>query len=295
MVELRNKHGGHTVKHRTPFLVNGCKGNKRIKFFDHHLRAAVSEAAHGGQHHSEAVKQRHAYTTFIIGGKLHVYSGEVTVVHYVVMCEHNSFRKSGCARGILHIDHILTASQSAKPFEFIVIHVIPQQQNFGRVVHSPILFLPDINHVFQFRKAFASELAALSGFQFGHQIVNNIRIIVSGSSVGHAKGVHIRILEQIGHFFGFVACVYRDSNSTDFGGSIEESQPVGYILRPYPYIRSAGYPNCYQPFGHIVHTFVEGFPAETQVAVGINDIFLIGRFGCPVLKPVAQCSVGKMH
>ena len=295
MIKLCNKHGGHTVKHRAAFLVDGSEGNERIKPLHHHLRTAMRKAAHGGQHHTKAVKQRYTDTAFIFRGKFHVYTGEVSVVGDVVMGEHHPFGKTGGSGGVLHIHHIVATGEVAKPGQFIIFHIIAQQEYFGRIVHAAVFFLTDVHHVFQFRKPFTFEFTALRGFQFGHQLIDNVGIVISGHSVSHTQGVHIRVFEQVRNFFRLVVGIDGNCHRTNFGRCVEKCKPVGYVLRPDTHVGSTAYTYGYQSFCHIVNTLVEGLPGEAQVTVGVNYIFFVGSFSSPVFEPVTQGSVGKLH
>lgn len=94
MMQLGDEHRGYAVECGTSLFVDGRKHHERVEALYHDLRTAVSEAVHRGEHHTEAVEQGHATTELVIGGKLHVLTGEETVVGDVVVGKHYPFRES---------------------------------------------------------------------------------------------------------------------------------------------------------------------------------------------------------
>src|SRR5690606_35911834 len=151
MVEHRDEHGGHAMQHRAALPVDGGQCHQRVEPLHHHLGAAVCEAAHGGQHHTETVEQWHTDTAFIIRRKLHVHTGKVTVVDDVVVGEHHPFGKTCRPGGVLHVDHVVAAGKRTQSPELVVRHALPQQQHLGGVVHAAVLLLSDVDHILQSR------------------------------------------------------------------------------------------------------------------------------------------------
>jgi len=124
MMQLGDEHRGYAVECGTSLFVDGRKHHERVEALYHDLRTAVSEAVHRGEHHAEAVEQGHATTELVIGGKLHVLTGEETVVGDVVVGKHYSFRESGCARSVLHVYHIVAAYLAFELIQTGIFHVI---------------------------------------------------------------------------------------------------------------------------------------------------------------------------
>ena len=74
----------------------------------------MSQAVHGGQYNPETMEQRNTATKFIICRKLHVLTGQETIVSYIIMCKHYPFRETGSSWCILHIYHIVTVNFTFK-------------------------------------------------------------------------------------------------------------------------------------------------------------------------------------
>src|SRR5574344_508763 len=107
MVKFCNKHSWYAVQCRTSFLMDRSQRNKWIKFLNHHFRTAVRQTVHRCQNNTEAVKQRYAAAKFVVACESHAFACEESIVCDVMMCQHNAFRKTSCAGGVLHIDHVV--------------------------------------------------------------------------------------------------------------------------------------------------------------------------------------------
>jgi len=263
-----------------------------VEAFHHHLRTSVSEAVHGSQYHTEAVEERHAHAKLVVACELHVLAGEETVVRYIIMSEHYAFRESGRARGVLHV-HYIVASHFFLGFdEFFVLDVASEEENLSRIVHTPVLFLSDVDDILHPRETFALQVAALAGLQLGEHGVDHIdEVIAAAVAVHDTEGVHVRILAEVFQFRLLVVGVYRHRHGPNLGTGIKEGQPVGHVSCPDAYMGSFFHSDGKQSFGHVVHTFVELAPSEAQVAVRVNDVFFIGSGRSPMLQPVAEGSV----
>jgi len=121
MIQFGNKHGWNSIKCRTTLLMNRSQCYQSIKFFNHYLRATMCQAIHYCQNNTKTVKKRDTDAKLVILSKFHVFSRVKTVVGYVVMRKHNSFRKTGGAGSILHIDHVVTIDRFFQLKIFFVI------------------------------------------------------------------------------------------------------------------------------------------------------------------------------
>ncbi len=186
MIQLGDEHRRHPMQHSTTFLVHRRQGDQRVEPLHHHLRAAVREATHGRQHHPKAVKQRYADAALVFRRELHVNAREVSVVGDVVMGEHHPFRETGGSGGILHVHHIVTIGKRSQHPEIVIRHILSQQQDLCRVVHTPVFLLAYVDHILQFRKKVRFQLPPLCRFQFRHQFVDDVGIIASRHPVRHA-------------------------------------------------------------------------------------------------------------
>ena len=97
----------------------------------------------------------------------------------------------------------------------------------------------------------------------------------------------IGILYQKLQLVLFIVRVDGNGYGSDFGGSIKKCQPVGYIRCPDTDMGAVFDTDREHTFCHPVDTFVEFFPCKTQVAVGINQVFLVRRRFGPMFQPLA--------
>ena len=95
MMQFGNKHSRHSVKSRTTFFMNRSQHNQRVKTLNHHLCTTMGQTVHGSQYNSKTMEQRDATAEFVIRRKLHVLTGQKTVIGNIIMRQHHSFRKTG--------------------------------------------------------------------------------------------------------------------------------------------------------------------------------------------------------
>ena len=126
MMQLGNKHSRHSIKRRTTLFMNGSQHNQRIKTLYHYLRATMSQAVHGGQYNPETMEQRNTATKFIICRKLHVLTGQETIVSYIIMCKHDSLWESCRAGSVLHIHRVVAVHLFLGFSEFVILYITSQ-------------------------------------------------------------------------------------------------------------------------------------------------------------------------
>ena len=98
----------------------------------------------------------------------------------------------------------------------------------------------------------------------------------------------IRVFDQEFQFALLVVGIDGNGHCSDLGGGIQECKPVRDISRPDTDMRAMFDPDRKHAFRHPVYTFVEFLPGETEVAVGIYQILLVGcRLG-PMFHPLAE-------
>ena len=290
MIQFGNKHGRYAIEGRTPFLVDGSQDQQRVETLNHHLCTAMCQAVHGGQYHSETMEQRYTDTQFVVGGEFHVFSCQKSVVGDVVVGQHDAFGESRSARGVLHVHGVVAVYLLFGPCQFLVVHVVSQQQNLCRVVHSSVFFLSDVNHVAHVGEALAFHVSPFKEFQFGQHGVRHFHEVAVFFPVDDTQRMHVGVLTKILQFRLLVVRVDGDCYGPDFGTGIQKGQPVGYVAGPDAHVRVFLHSDGQQAFGHTVHPFVELFPGEAQVAVGIYDVFFVRSHFRPMLQPVAQGS-----
>ena len=86
-----------------------------------------------------------------------------TVVADVVMGEHDSFGETGRARSVLHVHRVVAVHLRFCFQQLVIVYVASQKQNLGGVVHTPVFFGADVNHVLHAGETFALQISALAG------------------------------------------------------------------------------------------------------------------------------------
>ena len=290
VVQLGYKHRGHTIEGCTALFGHRCQHHQRVEFLDHHLGTSVCQAVHSGQHHAEAVEQRHAHAELVVLCKSHVLACKVSVVGYTVVSQHHALGESGCSAGVLHVAHVVAGHLGLHLVQGVVFHVLSQQQQLGGVKHAAILLHTYIYHVLKVWKLLRVQVSALAGLQLGQHGVGHVYVVTVPCAVGDTQRVHIRVFTQILQLVLLVVGVHRYQHGANLSCSVEECEPVGHVGGPYTHVRSLLHANRYQAFGQIIHALVEFAPRKAQVAVAIYYIFLIGSSLSPVLQPLSQCA-----
>ena len=293
MVQFGDKHRWHTVKGRTTLLMNRSQYDQRIKLLNHHLRTAMRQTVHCGQYDTKAVEQRYTYAELIILRKAHVLTSEIAIIGDVIVSEHHALGESRCTAGVLHVHRIVAADVLLHLKQYLVLDILSQKQQFGRIKHTAILLHTDIYHVLQVWETFAVQMATLTILQFGQHGIGHVHIVTVPCTISDTKRMHIGVLTKILQLVLFVVRIYRDQHSADFRGSIKECQPVGHVSSPDTHIRSFLYTYTDQALGQIIHTLIELAPSEAKVTITIDDILLIRRRLSPMFQPLAQCALRK--
>ena len=273
--------------------MDGGQHHQWVEAFHHHLRTSVGEAVHRGEHHTEAVEERHAHAELVFACELHVFTGEETVVGNIIMSKHHALRETGSTRGVLHVHHVVASHFFLGFDEFFVLDVASEEKDFCGVVHPAILFLSDVDDVLHLWETFAFQIAALASLQFGEHGIDHVHEIVTATvSVYDTEGVHVRVLAKVFQLGLFIVGVHGYRHSTNFGTGVEEGEPVGHVSCPDAHVRTSFHTDGEQAFRHVVHPFIELTPCEAQVAVGVDDVFFVGGGFCPMLQPIPEGSIG---
>ena len=171
-----------------------------------------------------------------------------------------------------------------------VFDIVSQEQDFGGVVHPPVLLLSYVDYILHVGEAFALQMSALAGFQFRQHGIGHLHEVAVFFAVDDAERVHIRVLAQVFQFGLFVIGVYRYVDGAYFGAGVQQGQPVRHICRPDAHVCSPFHADSDKSFCHVVYPAVELAPSEAQVAVGVNNVFFV-RCSCgPMLQPLAKRS-----
>ena len=94
MVQFGDKHRGHAIDGRTSFFMDRGQHHQRVELLNHHLSTAVRQTVHRGEHHAEAMEQRHADAEFIILREAHVLTREESVVGNTEVRQHHTLREA---------------------------------------------------------------------------------------------------------------------------------------------------------------------------------------------------------
>ena len=154
-----------------------------------------------------------------------------------------------------------------------------------------MFLLSYIHYISHVRKTFTLQMSAFTGFQFGKHCIGHLHKVTVLLAIHDTKRMHIRVLAKILQLRLFIVRIYSNIYRTDLRTSIQQCQPIGNISRPDTHMGTTFHPNGDKPFRHIIHTTVQLTPGKTEIAVGINDIFLIGSLFSPVLEPLSQSTI----
>ena len=267
MVELGDKHGGHAIDGCTALLMDRGEHHEGVELLDHHLRTAVGQTVHRGEHHAEAMEQGHADAELVVLGKAHVLAREVTVVGDTVVGQHNALGEARGTRGVLHVAHVVTADVLLHLVEHTVFYVLTKKQQFGGIVHAAVFLHTDIDHILQVGELLAVQVAALAGLQLRQHGVGHVDVVTIPCAVGDTEHLHVGVLTEVLQFVLLIVGVYRHEHGTNLRRSIEEGEPVRHVGSPDTHIGTFLHADRYQAFSQIIHTLVELRPGEAQVAV----------------------------
>ena len=204
------------------------------------------------------------------------------------MRKHHALWEARSTTGVLHIADIVAADILLGLIELLILDILSQQQQLSRIKHTTIFLHTYIYYVLEVGEALAVEVSALTGLQLRQHRVGHVHIVTVPCTVGDTERVHVRVLAEIFQFILLVVGVHGDKHRTNLGGSIEEREPVGHVGGPDTDIATFGDTDGQESLGQVIHALIELFPCEAQVAVRIDDIFLIGRDLCPMFKPLTE-------
>ena len=161
------------------------ENDKRVETFEHDGTCSIGDNCHDTQYDTETMEQRNRQTYPVVLGKFHTLTYAITVIGNIVVSEHHAFGKPCRTRGILHVYHIVAVEAAAAGFKFFIILGLSQQEQFGSVVHTPVLLLSDVNDVFHERKTFTVHISSLRSPQFGQHGIGHVYIVAVERSVGN--------------------------------------------------------------------------------------------------------------
>ena len=118
------EHGGHSVHGRAFFRGKSAHNLYRGKRVNRYERGAVGYACHESQHHAEAMKKGNGYAELVLIGKFHAVAYCAPVIENIVMGKHYAFWKAGCARGVLHIYHLVAVQAVSDCLELFIGHLL---------------------------------------------------------------------------------------------------------------------------------------------------------------------------
>jgi len=105
----------------------------------------------------------------------------------------------------------------------------------------------------------------------------------------------IGVVEDVFELRFFITGIDGHQDGSDFGGSKHEGEPVGHILSPNADLVAGLKADVQQPLGQPVDAVVEPGIGEAEVAVGVNDEFLVRGFQGPFFQDFAQCVIDELH
>src|ERR1700685_1161478 len=108
MLQLRNEHGGYTIKGRTSLAGNGLQYLQRIEAAaGEHDRRTMRHGRQYAQDHAEAVIQRHRDTYAVIGREPHTLADKESVVDDIEVRQRRTLRRARGAARELDIEDLV--------------------------------------------------------------------------------------------------------------------------------------------------------------------------------------------
>ena len=152
----------------------------------------MSQTVHGSKHYTEAMEERYTDAEFVFRSKLHVFTGEETIVGNVVMGQHNPLWETCCTGCILHVYHIVAIDFLLGFNQFFIFDIATQEKDFCCIVHTAILFLTDVDYVLHLWETFAFQIATLASLQFRKHGIDHVHEIIATSvAVYNTQGMHV--------------------------------------------------------------------------------------------------------
>ena len=129
-----------------------------------------------------------------------------------------------------------------------VFDIVSQEQDFGGVVHPPVLLLSYVDYILHVGEAFALQMSALAGFQFRQHGIGHLHEVAVFFAVDDAERVHIRVLAQVFQFGLFVIGVYRYVDGAYFGAGVQQVSQSGTFAAQMPTCVPRSTPIAISPF-----------------------------------------------
>ncbi len=288
MVELGDKHRRHAVHRRSTLLVNGLQNELGVELLHDDHGRTMRQTRHYSEHASKAMEKRHGQRHTVSSAKLLALADEKAVVQDIAMSEHDALRESRSAARILHHDHIVVGELHASPLQRTFGLMLSEQHQLRNAVETAMLFRPHVDEVFEHRIGFAREKTALLLEGFRHKVANDLEVVDIAIRIDYAQSLHVRLFEHVIELVAFVHGIDRDHHHADLGSGVHKRQPVGNVSSPHAQMIAGLHADGEQALCQIAGALVE-FPVRpTQIAVGIDDEFVIRIDGNLVAEIVSD-------
>ena len=156
-------------------------------------------------------------------------------------------------------------------------------------VHAPVRFGTEIDNLPHARQLVAAQLSEGLRLQFRQHLVGHLHEIIVLVVVANAQHLHVRPQAQVLHLVLLEVGVHRDGHGSQLGASHEHGGPVGNVGSPDAHMSALLHAYGHQSLGEFVHATVEISVSPPQVAVRINDVFLVRVILGPILEPLTDC------
>ena len=119
-------HRRDAIRCRTALPLDRIHDSYRVITFYGHDRRTVRDTCHNSEYAAEAVEKRHRQANSVSISKDLIITDAFSVIQYIIMCQHDAFRKPCGAGSILHIDNVMAIYGSLACPEFVIRYFLGQ-------------------------------------------------------------------------------------------------------------------------------------------------------------------------
>ena len=240
------------------------------------------------------MEHRHLDHHTVCRRESHTVSDTFSVVHHVVVGEHDSFREACRSRRILHVADVVRLYLRRKSCGLFRRHHI-----------RPLICLFKCQtsrhaesvgyHVPQERERFAvKRLTRLAGFNLRAELVYDPRVVTVQSMVDHDERMRIGLTEQIFRLMDLVRGVHRDEYCADPAARPECDVPGRDIRAPYGDFVSRLDAHRHESPRESVDVLPELRICPGVIQCSIFETVLIRELLCHAVENLWECEVDEL-
>ncbi len=242
------------------------------------------------QHHSEAMEHRHLDHHAVCCGKIHAVADSLTVVHYVVVGQHNALGEASCSGGVLHIAHIVDIDGLSYSLYLAVGNVLGILKSLLPSEAAVVLGV-DSDYVLQEGQSCGLQLSGLTGLKLRTELLDDVNVLDILDTVDHYQSHSIGLAEQILCLVDTVLSVHSYQNSADLGSCPECDVPLRNISCPDSNVVALLYAHCKQSSCEGVNVVTEFWICTGVIQLSIAESVLVGELLANTVQNIGECVV----